>query len=359
MKRSILGCLVLTLVSSGEAWSQVSGRALEGGIPLQGVQVELWSPTQRLAQRVTDRGGLFRFTAVESAGALAIAARRIGYSPTRVPIDTTAREYAIEMVRLAASLAEVATRTAARICPAVESAEARTLHAAATRRYLPWQADTMGRGSAYMQFMGHVHPESLGTFDPFRLMKGNRWAVTAVIQSGRRRIASEGYVRLLTFPHSEPDFGIWSYSSLWSSYTGHFAEPSFTDRHTLSVLASDSREFTLAFCPRSRRETGLEGTLRLARDSSFIAARWSYWNPQRNRESAGGEVVFAPYGLSIKGEPLPLLPLSGLFWRKLLNGRYWQRWEEYERWVLSPTDRRAAEADSAQADIRRPPLSRE
>lgn len=356
MKRLILGWLVLSITTASEAASQLSGKAVDGGVPLEGVQVELWSPTERLAQRVTDREGLFRFNAAESSGAVAIAARRIGYSPTRVPIDAGASEYTIEMVRLAASLPEVSTRTAARICPNVESAEARTLYASAARRYLPWQADTMGRGSVFMQFMGHVHPESLGTFDPSRLMKGDRWAVTAVIQSGRRRIASEGYVRLLTFPHSEPDYGIWGYSSLWSNYTGHFAEPSFTERHTLSVLASDSREFTLAFCPKSRRETGLEGTLRLGRDTSFIAARWSYWNPHRNRESAGGEVVFAPHGRSVKRAPLPLLPLSGLFWRKLLSGRYWQRWEEYERWVLSPTGRREPGADSAQAPMRRPPL---
>lgn len=259
MKRSVLGCLALSIAIGSEARSQVSGRVLDGDVPLERVQVELWSPTARLARRVTDRGGLLGFDSAESASAMAIAARRIGYSPIRLPIDSAASEYVIEMVRLAASLPEVSTRTAARICPNVESAEARTLYAAATRRYLPWQADTMGRGSALTQFMGQVHAESLGTIDPSKVTRGDRWAVAAVIQSGRRRIASEGYVRLLTFPHSEPDFGIWSYSSLWSSYSGHFVEASFTERHTLSVLAVDAREFTLAFCPKSLRENGPRG----------------------------------------------------------------------------------------------------
>jgi hypothetical protein len=335
--------------------AQVTGRTVDRGQPLAGAQVELWTPTSRLAQRVTNSRGEFRFTAPEAVLAVAIAIRRIGYAPTRVALEPERTDYVIELSALAAPLPEVSTREAARLCPNVESAEARMLWEAATRRYLPWQADTMGRRSGYLQFMGHVHAESLGTFDPSRLRRGDGLAVTGVIQGGRQRIRSQGYVRLLSFPHHEPDYGIWGYSSLWSWYTGHFAEPAFTERHSLSVLHGDGREVTLIVCPRSRRETGMEGTVRLGRDTTFIAARWTYWNPDRNRESAGGEVVFTPPGVSARGQRLPLLPLSGLFSRKLLNGRYWQRWEEYDRWILSPTGQREPGADSARSEPKPPP----
>lgn len=117
--------------------------------------------------------------------------------------------------------------------------------------------------------------------------------------------------------HSEPEFGIWGYASLHSAQAGHFATPHFAVHHTLSVLARDATEITLVFCPHSRKQTGLEGTLRLGADTTFVGARWTYWNAHRRRESAGGEVTFNPPGLTAFGARAPLLAASGLFWRKL------------------------------------------
>ncbi|HSA54126.1 MAG TPA: hypothetical protein VLE53_00410 [Gemmatimonadaceae bacterium] len=358
MKRIAVAGLALTVATAGRAQAQVIVRVQAEGQPLEGVHGELWSPTRRLASRMSDRSGKLRFGRAEAAEAVAIATRRIGFAPTRVPLDSGKAEYVVELTALPAPLAESTTLTAVQLCPNVDGAEARRLWEAATRRYLAPQADTMTRFTELTQVEGNVRAESLAVIDPSHETRGAHLAVSDWIMGGRRLIESQGYVWLMTAALGEADVGIWRYASLQSWHASHFGADLFAQRHTLSVLGGDEREITLAFCPRSRSETGLQGTLRLARDTTFIAARWAYWNPQRNGETAGGEVVFAPPGVSATGEPLPLLPLSGLFWRKLLNGRYWQRWEEYDRWLLAPGDDQAAGAASAWGETR-PPLPKE
>lgn len=355
MRTTLIACLAVSMATAPRAQSQVIVNVQAEGTPLEGVQGELWSATRRVAQRVSDRSGRFRFSAAEAREGIAIATRRIGFAPTRVPLESGRTEYVVELEQLPAPIAELTTLTAVRLCPNVESADARQLWDAATRRYLTPKADTLGRFTELTQVVSNVGAESLGVLDPTREARGAHIAESDWITRGRRLIESQGYVWLMTVAHGEADVGIWRYASLQSWDASHFGADLFAERHTLSVLGGDEREITLAFCPRSREETGLEGTLRLARDTSFIAARWAYWNPQRNGETAGGEVVFAPPGVTASGKPLPLLPLSGLFWRKLLSGRYWQRWEEYDRWILAPTELREAPRVSARSAFTPPP----
>jgi hypothetical protein len=351
---SLVAAVLTIAATSADANAQVTGKTVEQSRSLDNVHVELWSATQRLAHRVTDRQGEFRFNASEVVGAIAIAARRIGYSPARVPIVAHGVEYVIELHPLGAPLPLVTSRAARRVCPNVEDRVARFLWTSATRKYRSFGADTLGRGTEVRHFSGHVREDSLGLVDSARITRASRSATAEVMERSRQILAARGYVRLMTNNHWEPDWGIWAYTRLESDYASHFAEPLFASRHVLSVVAADTSEIVLGFCPRAPRETGLEGTLRLGVDTSFLAVRWGYWNPHRNRESAGGEVFFLPPGLSASGHPVPLLPASGLFWRKLLNGRYWQRWEEYDRWILSPSGRRESGADSARGQTRRP-----
>lgn len=359
MRTTLIACLALTTATAHRAQSQIIVNVQAHGTPLEGVQGELWSSTHRVAQRVSDRSGKFRFSAAEVREAVAIATRRIGFAPTRVALEPGKTEYVVELEELPAPIAELTTLTAVRLCPNVESAEARQLWDAATRRYLTPKADTLGRFTELTQVVSNVGADSLGVLDPSREGRGAHMAESDWITRGRRLIESQGYVWLMTVAHGEADVGIWRYASLQSWDASHFGADLFAQRHTLSVLGGDEREITLAFCPRSRDETGLEGTLRLARDTSFIAARWAYWNPQRNGETAGGEVVFAPPGATASGKPLPLLPLSGLFWRKLLSGRFWQRWEEYDRWILLSAEYHEATSVSARTAFFTPPPPRE
>jgi hypothetical protein len=355
LKRIVLAGISLALATAGQVESQVIVRVQAGGAPVDGVHGELWSPTRRLAQRISDRSGQLRFTAAEARGAVAIATRRIGFAPTRVPFESGKAEYVVELTPNPAPVTEMTTRTAVRLCPNVESPDARRLWEAATRRYVAAQADTMERATEVTQILSNVPADSLGVIDPSRETRGAHHAVSNWITGGRRLIESQGYVWLMTAAHGEADVGIWRYASLHSWHASHFGAPLFAQRHTLSVLGVDDREITLAFCPRTPTETGLEGTLRLARDTSFIAAKFAYWNPHPNGEVAGGEVVFVPPGRIASGEPYPLLPLNGLFFRKLLNGRFWQRWEEYDRWILFTTDYAEAARGPARAGTKTPP----
>ena len=102
----------------------------------------------------------------------------------------------------------------------------------------------------------------------------------------------------------------------------------------LSVVAQSESEVILAFCPRDRRRTGIEGTMQIMSDSGFIAAVWSYWNPDRHRELAGGEVSFAPPENRPAIGKVPLLASSGFFWRRLPTGRFYQLWFDFEKWML-------------------------
>ncbi len=170
-------------------------------------------------------------------------------------------------------------------------------------------------------------------FDGSPSTEGTRGYTREGMIGARAQIASSGYVRRLRSGHSQELFGVWGYPPLHAELSGHFGDSLFGGAHTFRMVESISRLTTIRFCPRKGRRSGLEGTMRLDAFGALVDVRWTYWNPDRSGELAGGEVIFAPPSASASG---PLLATSGLFWRRLPSGRFRQTWQRYSEWVLRP-----------------------
>lgn len=327
---------VLNCLPTEQMAAQTTGTVRSAGALVPDVRIELWSPTAKLAQRLTSERGEFRFTIAESQGAVAIVTLRLGYASNRVATQSGVHHYDITIDALPTQLPGVTT-IAESACPNVDTEEARAVWLRAARWYA--SADTFSRGSELTSARGEVPAESLGTTESTRLTRGSRGTTRTGMAGYREAILNAGYVRATQRSHFEPDYGLWIYPALEADYASHFVESLFAQNHDLQLVNSNAHEDVLGFCPKDRRRTGLEGTLRVSKAGGLLAARWTYWNPARNREIAGGEVVFAPPGTADAAQRLPPLAVTGLFWRRLPSGRYYQHWREYDRWVVVPDDR--------------------
>ena len=313
--------------------AQLHVRIETSGQPVAGARIELWTPTARIAERLSDAQGLATFPAVDIANATSVIARRIGFRPERAELPAGATTLRIALVPLAAPLPTVTVREADLVCPQQDDAAARRRWEDARSTYTP---SFFGRHSVRETSTGTVTAEEIGDVSKMRLNRGSRSYTTAGMAGARGNLSAHGYVRRLPERHTDTDFGIWSYPALAREYAEHFAEATFGERHTLRIVAMDSasQSSTLSFCARDRRQSGLDGVLRIGADGSLTSARWRFWNPARGAELAGGEVVFTPR--DARGTPAPLLAAQGLFWRRLPGGLFYQRWEQYSLWRLTP-----------------------
>lgn len=337
----MMRCALVCLMSVAAAFALPAQGALtvyveSGGTPVAEATVELWTTSARVAVRVADRNGTAMFTAAEVGAATTLLARRVGFAPGRVSVDALVLEIRIALERLAAPLAEVTVREAEQACPAREDPRARALWEAARRRYVV--PDPRNRKSWFALHSGAVRSVELGLIDRTRLRRGIRGIDARLVQGEDSRISRSGYVWPVDGGHASEDIGVWDYPRLQHFHSEHFAEDAFGSLQTLSFAkdGADADSSALVFCGRDRKRSGIDGTLQLDADSSFLVARWRYWNPARDAEKAGGEVVFTPFD-SRSATPF-LHAAQGLFWRELRGGMYWHRWEEYEGWELSVRD---------------------
>jgi hypothetical protein len=91
----------------------------------------------------------------------------------------------------------------------------------------------------------------------------------------------------------------------------------------------------VGFCPTQHRLPSIEGVLAIGPSGALLRATWVFHTP-RPVEEAGGEVTLAP--VVENGTPALMLPVAGLYWRRLGQRSYYQAWEKYAHWVVSPTD---------------------
>lgn len=305
------------------------------GEPIAAAQVELWSGMKRGVMRVADRRGQVHFTAVEASAAVAVMARRIGFAPRRAPLPPGAPELRVVLEPTARVLPEISVASETPGCPQKEDPAARKLWDVSRRRYD--DTTTLGRLATLQYAAGEVDSDSVGQFDPARLLAGQREANRPAVRGLRLDIAEHGYAWMLPERHYYWDYGVWGYPPLEADYAQHFTEALFGSRHTFTFdHSARNDEVVLHFCPRHRKQSGLEGTLRIGADGSFVSARWTYRNPKHDAEPAGAEAVF---GAAPRPGGVPVLvAASGLFWRRLPSGRYYQRYQQYEGWVFTGGD---------------------
>jgi hypothetical protein len=332
-RRALLFAISVMVAPALPAQAPLKVFVESSGAPVAEATIELWTSTARVALRVADREGSATFTAAEVRAATTLLARRVGFAPGRVSVDALLPEIRIALERLAAPLAEVTVREAEQACPAREDSRARALWEAARTRYVA--PDKEHRKSWFSYQTGTVRSAELGLVDRARLQyRGVRQADRGVLAAEDARVARQGYVWPLEGSHTSEQFGIWKYPTLQHFHAEHFAEDVFGSLQTLSFAkdGADEDASVLVFCGRDRKRSGIDGTIKLGADSSFLVARWRYWNPARDAEKAGGEVVFTPFD---RRSFTPWLHAAqGLYWRELRGGMYWHRWEEYEGWEL-------------------------
>lgn len=329
--RHIIGFagLVAALLAHPMQAQQLSMTVREsGGQVLVGARADLWSATTLLVSRLTDDRGTVVFGSQEVQGATAILVRQIGYFPVRVGL-TSSPVFAITLERTPALLPELTVSAVAQRCPQEDDPAARERWAQASMQYLT--PSLQGRRSRFEQAMGVVSATGVANFERDRLVTGSREYTAGGMATARSSISRFDYAFPLNGTHQRDEFGAWGYPALYAELAGYFADELFAAHHTFRFTSDRAGALALRFCARNRRASGLDGTLRLDDAGSLVEARWIFWNPARGREEAGGEVVFAPVASDLG----PLLAASGVFWRRLPSGQFFQRWQRYVAWTLT------------------------
>jgi len=332
---ALLGLLVGVLGGAGEIQGQLSGFVLDqAGNPIEGVAVEAWGETLRLATRVTDATGAFSLPQVVAVRTTALYAHRIGFRAVRREIEPGAGPVEIRLDSEAVSLPSVEVVTSREFCPRSDERAARALWEAARTRYAHG-LDSMGVATYLAAQREVVQPTALGSPPPLGEAEEQRGSSFLLRVSWDRRIDREGYAYPVRRPTAEGALDSWVYAPLQADLAPHFVNELFGKLHTLSVFSEDETGWRLAFCPRDRGRPSIHGTLHVAPDSSLVAAEWLF-QTKEPEESAGGRALFIPGGN--QGTSPYLLPSEGVFWRKAPEGGFLQVHERYEGWIVAPGD---------------------
>lgn len=306
------------------------------GQAIPSTRVELWSGATLITVRQASFDGVASFTAAERERATDVLVRSIGYSPARASLAGAGARLTVRLERLTQSLPAVTVAAVVQACPQADDPGARALWQRVAARYREPALD--GRRTEMEQRQGTVSEDEVGEFYEFELRTGSRGYTPLGVRGALQQIADSGYVYALEDVHSFELFGGWRYPAVEAELAGHFASPGFAESHSFAMSSSDASVVTLRFCARDRRESGLDGTLRLSEREGFIEARWRFWNPLDGSEPAGGAATFASAGENAAA--MPLTSTSGLFWRKLPSGRFVQRWQRFHEWhfIEQPDD---------------------
>jgi hypothetical protein len=315
--------------------AQLSGTVVDiSGIPLEGVTVEAWGEAQRLATRITDPTGAFRFPPGIATRTTALYAHRLGYRGVRLELDPgTLEPVEIRLDAEAIPLPAVDVVAVREFCPREDESAARALWNAARARYLQG-LDSMGVATYLASSREVVSRDRLTGSAPQGAALDQRGSSFLLRVSWARRIEREGYAYPVRRPTAEGALDSWVYAPLEADLAPHFADPLFGRLHTLSIFSEDGSGWRIAFCPRDPRRPSIQGTLHLAADTSLVSADWLFRTPEPSEE-AGGQAFFAPVGSRVARF---LLPSEGLSWRKAPDGGFARSHERFEGWIVAPGD---------------------
>jgi hypothetical protein len=319
----------LALLSPSGARAQVRGVVTDlTDRPLPGVLVELWDAYRRLAGDGTDASGHFRLAAA-GAGPRALLARGIGLVPLRralLPGDSVVH---LTMHPLTIEVSAVNVEARPTGCPDHDDPRARARWERAAAHY-DVALSASGVRSEVQLFAALVPVESLGVIDTTRLQA---WAVEggySPLAFATRLATQRNFYAVPASRIPWRRFGRWHYPLLESSRAWHFADSLFAVMNRIAFAETSEGDTVIAFCSSFQDRPYIRGRLRLAADTTLASAEWDFVTPPP-REEAGGQVLFAPVDPRASGQPL--LPVAGLFWRRLLQKVY-QEWMEYRQWLL-------------------------
>jgi hypothetical protein len=340
--KSTLALFLLSALCVTPAFQPSEPRVIRGmvagtsGERLSDVQVDLWSDAGHIASVRTTSTGAFAFKVARTPEPVRVQARRVGYRSLTMPLYARDSVVRLEMEPIDAPLPTVIVEAARRVCPNKDDPQAIRVWSVARQRYRPGVA---GKGTAReaRSRSESIAADLVGTIDESRLRA--LWSARLGVpqRALSHRLATEGYATPLNYRRAgyqslDADFVAWRYAELHGQEAYHFAEPTFGEMNTLSLINSGSGGFSLGFCPRRKTGTRIEGILELSPDTALVSAAWHFRTPKPD-EKAGGEVAFLPPN---RMTPAYLLPSSGIFWRRMNRGeRYWQTSTTYLRWAIS------------------------
>lgn len=305
------------------------------GAPLGQVDVELWGDGGRLQIVVSDAQGRFSFDARLSDRADALYAQRLGYRAIRVPILSETLHYVLRMAPEPLTMEGLVVDVEVERCERREDDRARELWEALRERY-SHGIDTLG---AATYLAAAIRAVPLGEIGPVSLadaVQAQRGSAPLFRATWRRRVLREGYARRLSAPSPDGMFEAWGYPPLDADFATHFIDPTFGRLHRFHLLEDQSEEgWILAFCPRDDGRPTINGFLQVTPDTMLVLAEWSFRTGEPE-EGAGGRAIFTDGEGGLGGTYL--LPTEGLFWRRVDDARYLQRFQRFEGWVTAPGD---------------------
>jgi len=306
-----------------------------GGIPLEGVAVEVWTASSRLAARLTGANGRFFFPESIAFQAVTLQVGGLGFRDREVVVEQGVDEYTIQLDEAPLVLEGLVVTTEQGTCEmGRDDAAARQLWQLARLRYHGLM-DTLGVATYLAEADTVVPLSKIGPLDLPALALSQRGSSSLLRFSWSRRIERDGYAFKVRRTDGARPYDSWVYAPLDADFAPHFVDDLFGERHRMVLEHEGPEGWTLAYCPKKDNKPSIKGTIALARDTTFKSIEWLFETPDPV-EHAGGRAVFAP-PLSAFRQTY-LLPSEAIVWREVPSGEYLQRYQRFEDWLVAPGD---------------------
>ena len=339
VSRNMGKTLMLVLVLSGSwvagAAAQITGVVTSsGGIPLEGVAIEVWTANARIAARLTDSNGRFFFPESIAFQAVTLQVGALGFQTLEVTVEEGVDQYTVQLDEAPLVLEGLVVTTEQTCEMGRDDRQARDLWQIARLRYHGIM-DTLGVATYLAEADTVVPLSKLGPLDLPALALSQRGSSSLLRFSWTRRIERDGYAFKIRRTDGARPYDSWVYAPLDADFAPHFVDDLFGERHRFVVEHEGSDGWSLAYCPKKDDKPSIKGSIALARDTTFASIEWLFQTPDPI-EHAGGRAVFAP---PLPGhQPVYLLPTESLVWREVPGGEYLQRYQRFEDWLVAPGD---------------------
>lgn len=335
-----LGALAPVLPAAAAAQVRATLVDSASGTAIPGAVIEAWSPVGRTGSGQADALGRVILSARDTSSALVLFVRAVGFRPLRLSMRAHALPDTIRLARAAVWLPSLSTSSGGKLCPVADDPSARALLAAVARHYDKARNLEPVRAAAHLR-EGYATDAEVGEWSPDPTSSAYVAGNGEMFEVWRDRIIPRLGYGIPTGGHPSLDgqYNAWTYPQFEMGYAYHFFEPLFDERHSLAYGGGENGMTELVFCPLSKKQAEVEGTLVISDDSGLARATWHFVVP-RDDERAGGEATFAP--LRPAAPPGLLMTVRSEFWRHTSRGRWYQRAWTFGDWSGDSAEARRA-----------------
>ncbi len=326
--------LGLLLSSAVPLTGQVTGVVTDTtGTPLDGVVVEAWSDSVRIASRLTGADGRFGFPEEITTRIEALRAGRLGYRIATREVDGPGH-FEFRLAAEPISIEGLVVQSERRDCEVEDDLRARTIWDRARQRYVG-PMDTVGIATYLASSEELVARDEIGPLELPDEMLEQRGSSSQLRFSWARIVRRNGYAFPVRRTDEGRSFDSWSYPPLEADFAPHFVSPLFGDLHRFEIRDRGDFGWMLEFCPRRGDRPSIHGTMQIGPDTSLVSVEWLFGTPEPD-ENAGGRAFFPPASGPPSGNwPLPT---ESIFWRQLPTGDFQEIHRRFEGWRIAQGD---------------------